>query len=165
MRKLIRLYGFWYGCLGSLCALAWYGSALAGSFAFPSNWWIVEAVAVLHGGAACFTFQPRVRPAWGPLFTVTPRRVKLARMLFGLATLNFIVSFVMLLIAGKVEDQALLDKAVPIILTSFLLQNTVYIALHWAFRPENLFPGSLIEAVSNPLGLFLRLILPNKKKM
>ena len=164
MRRLIQLYGFWYGCLGSLCTLVWYASALLGRVPLLDDKLFVVLFA-LHGIAACITFQPHVRPVWQPLLSVTPRRIKLAKTVFGLATLNFVVCFGILLIAGKLGNQALEDKAVPLILTSFLLQNTVYFALHWAFRPANLFPGSFIEALSNPLGSFLRLILPNKKKM
>jgi hypothetical protein len=164
MRKLIRLFGFWYGCLGSLCALAWYISALLGSFGFPRNWEIVMAIAALHGVAACFTFQTHVSPAWEPLLSVTPGWIRLARTLFSLATLNFIVCFGIFLIAGKLGNQALEDKAVPLILTSFLLQNTVYVAIHWAFRPENLFPSAFIQAVANPLGSVLKLIFPGSPK-
>jgi hypothetical protein len=164
MRNLVRLYGFWYGCIGSLCAFAWYLSTLLGSFAFPRNWGIVEVVAVLHGIAACFTFQPHVRPAWQPLLSVTQGRIRIARALFGLATLNFIGFFGAFLIAGSQRNQAFGDRAVPLILTSFLLQNAVYIAVHWAFRPENLFPSSFIQTVSNPLGAVLALILPRSKK-
>ncbi len=165
MRKLIRLFGFWYGCLGSLCVFAWYVSGLLGTFAFPGNWGIVMTIATLHGVAACFTFQPHVRPAWEPLLPVTPERIKVAKALFGITTLNFIVCFGIFLIAGKLGNHPLEDKMVPLILTSFLLQNTVYIAVHWAFRPANLFPVSFIKGLSNPLGSFLGLILPNKKKM
>lgn len=162
MRKLIQLYGFWYGCLGALCCAAWYASTFLGYSAFPSfNWFLVFFI--LHCFAATFTFQPHVRPAWQPLFSITRGRIRLAKTLFGLATLNFIICFGMLLIAVKLGNQALEDKTVRLILTSFLLQNTVYIAIHWAFRPANLFPGSFIEAVSNPLGSILRGILPGKK--
>ncbi len=164
MRRLIQLYGFWYGCLGSLCALAWYVTALRGSFSFPSNWGIVVAVFVLHGIAACFTFQPHVRPPWQPLLAVTRIRVRLARGLFALATLNFAVWFGAFIVAGNQRDQSFGGRAAFLILTSFLLQNTVYIALHWAFRPENLFPGSFIEALSNPLGSVLGLFSPKFKK-
>jgi hypothetical protein len=164
LRKLIQLYGFWYGCLGSLCALAWYVTALRGSFSFPSNWGIVIAVFVLHGIAACFTFQPHVRPLWQPLLAVTQIRVRLARGLFGLATLNFAVWFGAFIVAGNQRDQLFGGRVTSLILTSFLLQNTVYIALRWAFRPENLFPGSFIEALSNPLGSVLGLFSPRFKK-
>ncbi len=164
MRKLIQLYGFWYGCLGSLCALAWYVTALRGSFSFPSNWGMVVAVFMLHGIAACFTFQPHVRPPWQPLLAVTQGRVRLAKALFGLATLNFAVWFGAFIVAGNQRDQLFGGRAAFLILTSFLLQNTVYIALHWAFRPENIFPGSFIEALSNPLGSVLGLFSPKFKK-
>lgn len=164
MRRLIQLYGFWYGCLGSLCALAWYVTALLGKFAFPSDWGIVMAIAALHGVAACLTFQPNVQPPWKPLFSGTLFQIRLAKISFGLATVNFVVCFGMLLLAAKARNQSLVDKAVPLILTSFLLQNTVYIAIHWAFRPANLFPNSFIQALSNPLGSLLRLILPSEKK-
>jgi hypothetical protein len=164
MRTLIQLYGFWYGCLASLCALAWYITALRGSFSFPSNWEIVVAVFVLHGVAACFTFQPHVRPAWQPLLAVEPERIRIARILLGLATLNFAAWFGAFIIAGSHRNQLLGGRIAFLILTSFLLQNTVYIALHWAFRPENLFPNSFIEALSNPLGSVLALFVPRFKK-
>jgi hypothetical protein len=31
MKNLIRLYAFWYGCLGTLCAFAWYIAAMLGT--------------------------------------------------------------------------------------------------------------------------------------
>lgn len=160
MRGLIRLYGFWYGCLGTLGAFAWYASALRGSFAFPSNWSIVEVIFALHCGAAVLTFQTQVRQAWRPVLSVTRNRIWLAKTLLALATFNFLFCMGMFLVAGIQGNQALKDKMVPLILTSFLLQNTVYIGVHWAFRPENLFSGSFIRAISNPLGL----IFPGKKK-
>jgi hypothetical protein len=164
LRRLIQLYGFWYGCLGSLCALAWYVAALRGSFSFPSNWGIVVAVFVLHGIAACFTFQPHVRPPWKPLLAVTQGRVRFARALFALATLNFAVWFCALIVAGNQRNQLFGGRVTFLILTSFLLQNTVYITLHWAFRPENLFPGPFIDVLSNPLGSLLGLFFPRFRK-
>ena len=163
MRKLIQLFGFWYGCLGALCCAAWYASVVLGYPALPSFNWLL-AFFILHCCAATFTFQPHMRPPWVPLFTLSPGRIRLAKTLFTLATLNFIVCFGIFLIAGKLGDRALEEKAVPLILTSFLLQNTVYIAVHWAFRPANLFPGAFIEALSNPLGSFLGLISPRFRK-
>jgi hypothetical protein len=158
MRKLIQLFGFWYGCLGAICCAVWYASVLLGYPALPSfNWFL--AFFIVHCCAATFTFQPRE-----PLFSLSPGRIRLAKMLFSLATLNFIVCFGIFLIAGKLGDRALEEKAVPLILTSFLLHNTVYIAVHWAFRLANIFPGAFIEALSNPIGSFLGLISPRFRK-
>jgi hypothetical protein len=163
LRKLIQLFGFWYGCLGALCCAAWYASAVLGNPALPSFNWLL-AFFILHCCAATFTFQPHMRPPWEPLFSLSPGRIRLAKTLFSLATLNFIVCFGLFLVAGKLGDRALEEKAVSLILTSFLFQNTVYIAVHWAFRPANLFPGAFIEALSNPLGSFLGLISPRFRK-
>jgi hypothetical protein len=164
MRQLVRLYCFWYGCLGTCCALWWHIVALQGQFAFPSNWWIVEAVFVLHALAAVCTFQRSLRHPWQPILIVTQSRIRLAKLLFSIATLNFILCLGAFIVASLGRYHALQDKTVPLILTSFLLQNTVYIALHWAFRPENLFSSSFIEALSNPLGSVLGLFLPRSKK-
>jgi len=156
MRQLARLYGFWYGCLGALFAFSWQMSAILGHFAFPDNWWIVEVIFVFHGCAAVLTFQPLVRPPWQPVLAVTPRRIWLAKLLLGLATLSFVLCFGTFLIARFQGNQRLEDKTIPLVLTSFLLQNTVYIAIHWAFRPDKLFSASFIRLVSNPIGfLFL----------
>ena len=70
----------------------------------------------------------------------------------------FVLCLGAFIVASLRGYHALQDKTVPLILTSFLLQNTVYIALHWAFRPENLFSSSFIEALSNPLGSVLGLL-------
>jgi hypothetical protein len=98
------------------------------------------------------------------LFSFSPGRIRLAKTLFSLATLNFIACFGLFLVAGKLGDRALEERAVPLILTSFLFQNTVYMAVHWAFRPANLFPRAFIEALSNPLGSFLGFISPRFRK-
>ena len=157
MKKLIQLYAFCYGCIGSFFAFVWYLAALRDSVAFPRSWWIVESVFVLHCIAACFTFQPHVRPPWQPFLAVTPRRIKFAKIVFTIATLNFIVYLVKAGIVGTRGEAR--DRISFLILTSLLLQNTVYIAIHWAFRPENLFPHSFIQAISNPLGSFLGLFV------
>jgi len=163
LRRLIQLYGFWYGCIGSLCTFAWYVSALFGCALSPSDGWFV-GLFTLHCVAAMFTFQTQVRQKWQPFLSATRGQIRLARTLFSLATLNFLVCFGTFMIAANRGYQSLEDKTLPLILISFLLQNTVYIAIHWAYRPENLFPRSFIEAISNPLGTVLKLILPSNKK-
>ena len=53
------------------------------------------------------------------------------------------------------KNQVLLGHMVYLILTSLVLQNTIYIAIHWLVRPENILPKWLIDMVTNPLGFFL----------
>ena len=87
------------------------------------------------------------------MLRVTDGRVRMGRILVALSTLNFLLCLGTFLVAAAQANTALENKAVSLVLTSFLLQNTIYIAVHWALRPENLFPGSFLRAISNPLGL------------
>jgi len=160
MRQLIRLYSFWYGCLGSIAALTWHISALLGFFSFPKNWWIVEGVFLLHGAAACFTFQS-VKTKWLPIVTLTKARIWLGRALFGITSLNVCICIATFFVLNGRSDKSAAQAAIPEILTSILLQNTVYIAIHWAFRPENLFPQAFINALSNPFGTVLKIFKSN----
>jgi hypothetical protein len=161
MKNLIRLYAFWYGCLGTLGAFAWYIAAVLGRATIPTEVWIVEAVFALHACAALATFhRTTMRPAWQPVLGVTLGRVRLARTAFGLSIINFLICLGVFVCAVVQGNAVLETKGVALILTSFLLLNTIYIAIHWAYRPENLFSSTFIRAISNPLGL----ILPDDKK-
>jgi hypothetical protein len=161
MRNLIRLYGFWYGCVGTLCALVWYILAIQGRASIPDNVWIVEAVFALHASAAIATFhRTPTRPAWQPVLAVTPGRIRLAKIVFGFSIVNFLVCLGVYIVAEVRANMALGNEGVALSLTSFLLLNTIYIGIHWAFRPENLFSSSFLRAISNPL----ELILPSKKQ-
>jgi hypothetical protein len=161
MKNLVRLYDFCYGCLATLCALAWYIAALLGRAMIPNNIWIVEGVFVLHATAAILTFhRPSMRPPWQPVLSVKPGRIRLAKTVFGLSIANFLVCMSVFLVAVIRGSVASGNEGVALILTSFLLLNTIYIAIHWAFRPENLFSSAFLRAISNPLGL----ILPGNKK-
>ena len=158
LKTLIRLYAFWYGCLGTLCAFAWYIAALLGRATIPNDVWIVEAVFGLHALAAMATFQRGL--AWQPVLSVTPVRIRLAKTLFNLSILNFVLCVGWSLYARSNGDIGLREKGVGLILTSFLMLNTIYIAIHWAFRPENLFSASFLRVIANPLG---ELFSSNKK--
>jgi len=163
-RKLVPPLVFLYGCVGSLGALICFALALSGAFELPQTWLIVECIAALHALAACLTFQPGMRPPWPPLFAVTSERIRWARVLFFAATGNFVICVAGPLIADPDRYRWLEGRAAALILTSLLLQNTVYIAIHWAFRPENLFSPTFVEAISNPVGIVLKRILPNVKR-
>lgn len=163
LRRLIQLFGFWYGCLGAFSTAAWYVSALFGHAPLLDEWRYLVFFS-LHCMAACFTFQPHVRPAWEPILSVTPGRIRLAKTLLGLASMNFAGCFGLFLFTRTSADQALEQEAVSLVLSSFLIQNTVYIAAHWAYRPGNLLPPAIIEIFSNPVGSLLRLVWPGKKK-
>jgi hypothetical protein len=153
MKNLIRFYGFGYGCVGTVCALAWYSAAILDRTVIPGSWSIVATIFTFHAIAGLVTFdRTPVHPAWQPIVAVTLGRIRLAKVLLGLATLNFAFCMGTLIVAALREKLALEDKMVYLVLTSFLLQNATYIALHWAFRPENLFSASFLRVIANPLG-------------
>jgi hypothetical protein len=152
IKKLIQLYAFWYGCLGALSVSIWQAFVLLGHVALPQNWLWVELAFSLHACAAMATFQRGAD--WNPLLSVTPKRIVAAKALLILATLNFLFWFSWFLLGTYRGAQDVSGQAVALVLTSFLLQNTTYIAVHWAFRPENLLSPSFIRGISDPLSLF-----------
>ena len=91
---------------------------------------------------------------WNPLLPVRPKRIVAAKVLLTLATLNFLICFSWFLLGTYRGVQDASGQAVALVLTSFLLQNTTYIAVHWGFRPENLLSPAFIRGISNPLSLF-----------
>ena len=88
-----------------------------------------------------------MRPAWQPVLNVTPQRIRLAKILFGLSILNFLLCVGVAFYGAIKGDSALRDKGPGLILTSLVMLQTIYIAIHWAFRPENLFSPSLTDSL------------------
>jgi hypothetical protein len=155
MKRAIRLFGLLYGCIGAICAFVWYIAASLGRATIPDNVWMVEAVFILHAVAMLITFQPAARHPWQPVFTTSRTRIRFAKVLLGLSAANFLFCFGLMIFARGFHYNALFDHTPGLVLTSFLLLNTIYIATHWAFRPENLFSESFIKFISNPIGYFL----------
>jgi hypothetical protein len=158
MKPLIRMFGFWYGCLGTVAAFAWHVAALLGYAVLPPNVLTVEMIFAVHAVAAIFTFQrSAVRgPAWQPVLSVTPGRIRAAKIVLAVAAANFLL-YIGAFLFGEVRgDMTSTVRTVPLIVTSFILLNTVYIAIHWAFRPENLFSRTFIATISNPVRPLLR---------
>jgi hypothetical protein len=154
MKRLIALSCFGYGCMGSLVFLVWHFAALAGDPVLPKSVWTVEAIFLLHGSAMLATFHRNLlRTPTPPVLVVTRKRQRLARFLLGSATLYFSVFLALFVWAELTGNPTLGVRVTPLALTSFAVLNTVYIALHWAFRPENILPQRLLRIASNPARL------------
>jgi hypothetical protein len=154
MKRLIALSCFGYGCVGSIVFLVWHFAALAGDPVLPKSVWTVEAIFLLHGSAMLATFRRNpMRTLIPPILGVTRKRQRLARFLLGSATLYFSVFLAIFVWAELAGKSALGVRMTPLVLTSFAVLNTVYIALHWAFRPENILPARLLKIASNPARL------------
>lgn len=157
MRRAIQMYCILYGCIGSILAFGWFLSALLGKFDETVSFFVVLGLFLLHGLAACLTFQrnPIRNRRWEPVVALTSSHIRLAKLVLTIGTLNFAACFVIFMVAAHMKDQVLLGKMIYLILTSLVLQNTIYIAVHWLIRPENIFPEWFIEVLINPLGFFL----------
>jgi hypothetical protein len=147
MRNFIAKFCFYYGCLASVGALVWYLAILAGSEGLPQSVLLVETVAVIYIIVMIITFSKSQRSAWEPVVQVTRRRIIIGKVLLLIASLNFL--FCTALIVW--ENRAVSSSALSMGIASFALLNAVYLAIHWALRPENLFPGRFLLFISNPL--------------
>ena len=153
MRRAIQIYCALYGCLGSILAFAWFLSALLGKFDESVSQTVLIGLFLLHGLAACLSFQ-RYSRRWEPIVPLTVNRIRLATVAFAAGTLNFAGCSAVFIWAAEMKNQTLAGNMVYLVLTSLVLQNTIYIAIHWLIRPENIFPKRFIDLVTNPLGFF-----------
>jgi len=148
MTKLVAGSCFAYGCVASAGALVWYLAALAGNAELPKSVWVAEGFLVVHVIVMIITFPrgPRRRP-WEPVLQMTNERIRAAKVALGIVTVNFV--FCVAVVAW--ENRGASERALLMVLTSFALLNMVYIAIHWAFRPENLFPDQFLAFISHPM--------------
>ncbi len=157
MRTLVKYYCFGYGCLGACASLLLYCMAFGGYVIPLNNVWVVELVFAIHALAMIGTFQRTAgRRRWAPMVNVTPGRIQSARLILLLSTLNFMGCFVCLLVSSSRGEQFVSTENLEPVLISFLLLNTLYIAFHRAYRPENLFSEKFSRMFTDPLGSFLR---------
>lgn len=154
MRRAIQTYCIVYGCLASALAFVWFLSALAGKFDEDVSFTVVIGLFLLHGLAAFLSFQHYSR-RWEPVIPLTPSRIRWAKVAFAAGTLNILGCFAIFIGVAEMKNQILAGGMVYLVFTSLVLQNTIYIAIHWLFRPENIFPKWFIELVTNPLSFLL----------
>lgn len=149
MRKLIERCCFVYACVASVGALVWYLAALAGHAGLPENVWVVESIVVVFAITMVITFQRRpLRDPWVPAVRITPERIRIAKVLLAVVAANFGLCTIVAFAWG---NRVGVDKALSMVLTSMMLLYSVYIAIHWAFRPQNLFVSGFLTFISNPL--------------
>ena len=89
MRTLVERYCFIYGCVASVGAMFWYLTALAGYAELPQSVWVAESLVLIHGITMVITFHRRPnRSPWAPVLQVTPKRIRIARVVLGAAAAN-----------------------------------------------------------------------------
>jgi hypothetical protein len=139
---------FAYGCLASLGALIWYVYALIGSATLPRSVWTAEIFLILHGMVMVVTLYKRPsRALWAPVLRLSPERIRSSRFVLLVGAANFLFCSSLVAYEGRHTS----ERVLSMVLTSFVLLNTTYIAIHWAFRPENIFSKRFLAFISNPV--------------
>jgi hypothetical protein len=150
----MAIIGFVYGCATSLLSLMWLVLALRGNASDP-NPALPAVVALVHGGALLMTFHRNpLEPRRRPLLSITLRRIAAAKVILGVAILNFVICLAATWLAG--QEPAIFADGASVSLASLALVSSIYIALHWAFRPENLFSEGFLRTAAFPLWFLFR---------
>jgi hypothetical protein len=156
MRRRLATSIFVYGYISSIVALLWLSDALASVNVHPIRLWLTESLFVFHGAVLVLTFHRTPGPRlWPAALKITASRVKAARVMLLFASAN-VGGWLAAVFVLALQDNSTAQWALLLFLASCYFLSAVYIALHWAFRPENLLPRGFLLFVSNPLAMTAR---------
>ncbi|MBN9659008.1 MAG: hypothetical protein J0H49_12565 [Acidobacteria bacterium] len=151
MKRRIAKFLFVYGCAGSgLCLgfLVWLGWSQRVP-AMHLNWFLGGFA--VHACVLCATFQPYARSAyWSPVLRPTARSIRMARRTLFLAAALVAVLYLFPVVDRALGGEPTVARLVSLLAGLFLL-SSVYVAVHWGLRPENLFSPIALRYLSNPL--------------
>ena len=152
MKKIIEVVCFSYGFLASLIAATVYVCVLLRRPLASLDLWQIEALFLTYGLVLVITAYRRPsRPLWTSIFLVTPARVRFARLMLGVITANFGLWMIGLFVSHSLGETKDDSTALAGFFACFALVNAVYITIHWAYRPENIFSPSVMRFAANPL--------------
>jgi hypothetical protein len=116
----------------------------------------------VHAFIICLTFQRFIgaKPFWGPIWNSSWEQLRWARRTLGVGFALVLGTMMLNGIALILRRETIALRGLNLTLASIGMFSSSYIALHWAFRPENLFSSSFLKVISNPIGL----VLPDNKK-
>ena len=154
MRSILAKFCFGYGVLISALGL----SLMSGWSAVGTRDQVLGIGTPLFIGyfvTVILTFPVyRVRSGWDAIFEVSNSRKRASRFAIGLSMVTFgallLITLVVRFISGPVSNSLVLR-----LIGSLLLLNGVYLVIHWAYRPENIFARRTLILLDNlPLALF-----------
>jgi hypothetical protein len=154
MKRGIAIVCFAAGCLASLLALDWYVAVLVtrnSMWPFPSDVAEIEALFVVWGLIMFATFYRNPRPIWMPLFEITSARIKAARLLLACTLINCVVWLIACVALWAVQVRGPLPWIFCLLASGVTLLNAVYVFIHWALRPENLFSERFRRFADDPI--------------
>jgi hypothetical protein len=152
MRKTLAILFFILGCVVAGFAVFWLIAAQFGILVVPRT--PLEAVAVfsIYAILMLATLDRSISDDWAPIFGITRSRILFARGLLSLIGVFCFVEIAVAVIGRVLGCTSLLGHAFLWVISSLLLLNGVYVALHWAYRPSNLFGSRISPALLDPLG-------------
>jgi hypothetical protein len=157
MKKRLAMWMFAYGCLGSMAATIWLSLALAPIELHRPPLWLIESLFMVHGCALVLTFHRNPGTViWRPVLRVTSKRLKAAQLVLMLSAANVLAWLTSVFVLASQNNRQWAEWALSPFLASCSLLSTIYLALHWGYRPENLFPTWLLSFAANPIGPIVR---------
>ena len=159
MRQRLATVFFGLGCVLSVFALVWFVAASLGVLIAPRTAAQALTAFVLYAILMLATLDRGSARSWLPVFSVTQPRIKVARLLLSAAGLLCLAAFAVIFIGRALANQFVVEASFASIISSLMFLNGIYIALHWAYRPQNLFGPNVPPWLLNPLGVVLVPIL------
>jgi len=157
MRRRVATAMFVYGCLSSIISLVWLSAALLSVNIHSIKLWLVESLFVFHGCVLVLTFHRNPGTVmWPPVLRITSQRTRAAKVILMLVAANVFVWLIAIFVLVVRNEMPWAEWVLLPFLASCSLLSTVYIALHWGFRPENLFPRAFLKFAGNPFGVIMR---------
>jgi hypothetical protein len=168
MKIGIAIVCFAAGCLGSALALVWYLAVLAtrkSIWPFPSDISEIESLLGIWGVIMFATFYRNARPVWMPVIEVTSQRIKVARLLLACTLIN--VAFWLLACVGfwAVQLRGPLPWIFCLLASGVTVLNSVYVLIHWALRPENLFSERFRRFADDPIVFLIFDVVLRRRKI
>jgi hypothetical protein len=153
-----------YGATGAMACLVWLVAGYRTGVAELPSPSLTLTLVIAHCVALVLTFQTRFESMpIHPLVAVTPKLVRVARITLGTITLGILTGGAFLVSARRA--QGFVDpSAVVMLFSGFVLLNMVYVVVHWALRPENVFSSGWASLFRNPRRHLTRVNQANKLK-
>jgi hypothetical protein len=154
MKTGIAIVCFVSGCVGSALALVWYVTVLLtrhSIWPFPGGITEIETLFAVWGLVMFATFYRNPRPIWMPLLGVSSERVKAARLVLSCTLLNCAVWLLACIGLWAAQLRGPLPWVFCLLSSAVTLLNAIYIVIHWALRPENLFSERVRRFADDPI--------------
>lgn len=159
MRQRLATVFFGLGCVLSVFALAWFVAASLGVLIAPRTAAQALGAFIPYAILMLTTLDRGSARSWLPVFPVTRPRIRVARLLLSAAGLLCLAAFAVVLIGRALGSSSVAEVSFASVIGSLMFLNGVYVALHWAYRPQNLFGPNVPPSLLNPLGIVLVPIL------